>query len=118
MSTSSRPASKTALLAAAAALALIASGPVAVTPRVEAAPERVSSWRNPVIPGFHPDPSAVRVGNKYYLVTSSFEFFPGVPVFESGDLVHWRQLGHALTRKSQLPLEGVSPWGPERRSIV
>ncbi len=65
---------------------------------------RITSYRNPVIPGFHPDPSVVRVGDDFYLVTSSFEFFPGVPVFTSRDLVHWRQLGHALTRGSQLPL--------------
>ena len=65
---------------------------------------RITSYRNPVIPGFHPDPSVVRVGSDYYLVTSSFEFFPGVPVFHSRDLVHWRPVGHALTRDSQLPL--------------
>ena len=64
--------SKTTLLATVAGLALIVSGLATVMPRVEAAPERVSSWRNPVIPGFHPDPSAVRVGDTYYLVTSSF----------------------------------------------
>jgi alpha-N-arabinofuranosidase len=68
------------------------------------AADRVTSFQNPVVPGFHPDPSVVRVGSDYYLVTSSFEFFPGVPVFHSRDLVHWRQLGHALTRESQLPL--------------
>ena len=62
-------------------------------------------YQNPVIPGFHPDPSVCRVGEDYYLVTSSFEFFPGVPIFHSRDLVHWRQLGHVLTRPSQLPLE-------------
>ncbi|MEM6331961.1 MAG: glycoside hydrolase family 43 protein [Planctomycetota bacterium] len=61
--------------------------------------------RNPVIPGFYPDPSICRVGDHYYLATSSFEYFPGVPIFHSRDLVHWRQLGHALDRSSQLPLE-------------
>ena len=64
-------------------------------------------FRNPVIPGFHPDPSICRVGEDYYLVTSSFEYFPGVPVFHSLDLIHWRQIGHCLTRPSQLPLEGT-----------
>ncbi len=64
---------------------------------------------NPVIPGFHPDPSVVRVGEDFYLVTSSFEFFPGVPIFRSRDLVHWQQVGHVLTRDSQLPLaEGAA----------
>ncbi len=62
------------------------------------------TFANPVIPGFHPDPSVCRVGEDYYLVTSSFEYFPGVPIFHSRDLVHWRQLGHCLTRPSQLPL--------------
>jgi alpha-N-arabinofuranosidase len=46
------------------------------------------------------------VGEDYYLVTSSFEYYPGVPLFHSRDLVHWRQIGHCLTRPSQLPLEG------------
>ena len=64
-------------------------------------------YRNPVIPGFHPDPSVCRVGDDYYLVTSSFEYFPGLPLYHSRDLVHWRQLGHCLTRESQLPLQGV-----------
>ncbi|QFZ21471.1 glycoside hydrolase family 43 protein [Saccharothrix syringae] len=59
---------------------------------------------NPVIPGFHPDPSACRVGEDYYLVCSSFEYFPGVPIFHSRDLVHWRQIGNVLDRPSQLPL--------------
>jgi alpha-N-arabinofuranosidase len=57
-----------------------------------------------VIPGFYPDPSVVRVGEDYYLATSTFEYFPGVPIFHSRDLVHWRQIGHALTRPSQVPL--------------
>jgi len=64
-------------------------------------------FQNPIIPGFHPDPSLCRVGRDFYLVTSSFEYFPGVPIFHSRDLVHWQQLGHVLTRKSQLDLTGV-----------
>jgi beta-xylosidase len=59
---------------------------------------------NPVLPGFHPDPSICRVGADYYLVCSSFEYFPGVPVFHSRDLVHWEQIGNALDRPSQLNL--------------
>lgn len=82
---------------AAAGLALLAATP--------------GSYRNPVIPGFHPDPSIVRVGQDFYLVTSSFEFFPGVPIFTSRDLVHWRQIGNVLTRDSQLPLEKARPSG-------
>lgn len=64
-------------------------------------------YRNPILPGFHPDPSVCRVGEDYYLVNSSFEYFPGVPLFHSRDLVHWRQLGHVLTRPGQLPLAGT-----------
>jgi alpha-N-arabinofuranosidase len=63
------------------------------------------SFRNPIVTGFHPDPSICRVGDDYYMVHSSFEYFPGVPIFHSKDLVHWRQIGHVLTRKSQLNLD-------------
>jgi xylan 1,4-beta-xylosidase len=63
-----------------------------------------SGFDNPVIPGMASDPSVVRVGDDYYLVTSTFEYFPGVPVYHSRDLVHWRMLGHALARPTQLPL--------------
>ncbi|MGW1786294.1 glycoside hydrolase family 43 protein [Streptomyces sp. NPDC002143] len=59
---------------------------------------------NPVIPGFHPDPSVCRVGDDYYLACSSFEYFPGVPLFHSRDLVHWTQIGNVLDRPSQLRL--------------
>lgn len=62
-------------------------------------------YKNPVIPGFYPDPSVCCVGGDFYLVTSSFEYFPGVPIFHSRDLVNWVQIGHVLDRKSQLPLE-------------
>ena len=64
------------------------------------------TYRNPVIPGFYPDPSVCRVGEDYYLVTSTFEYFPGVPVFHSGDLVDWELIGHCLTRPEQVPLGG------------
>lgn len=62
-------------------------------------------YQNPIIPGFYPDPSICRVGEDYYLVNSSFEFYPGVPLWHSKDLVHWTQLGNILTRESQLPLK-------------
>ena len=61
---------------------------------------------NPILAGFYPDPSVCRKGDTYYLVNSSFSFFPGVPIFESQDLVHWQQIGHVLDRTSQLPLQG------------
>lgn len=66
-------------------------------------------YKNPVISGFHPDPSVCRVGEDYYLVTSSFEYFPGVPVFHSKDLINWTQIGYCLTRPSQLKLDKCSP---------
>lgn len=67
----------------------------------------MSELVNPLLPGFYPDPSICRVGDDFYMVTSSFSYFPGVPVFHSRDLRHWEQLGHVLDRPSQLPLD----WG-------
>lgn len=61
-------------------------------------------YANPVLSGFHPDPSVCRAGEDYYLVCSSFEYFPGVPIFHSRDLVNWRQIGNVLDRPSQLRL--------------
>lgn len=76
----------------------------------------VNTLRNPILPGFHPDPSICRVGDDYFIANSSFEWFPGIPLFHSRDLVHWRPIGHALTRRSQLDLRGVSNsagvWAP------
>lgn len=69
------------------------------------------TFTNPVISGFYPDPSICRVGDDYYLVTSTFEYFPGVPIFHSKDLVHWEQIGHCLTRKSQLNLDKMRASG-------
>ena len=69
----------------------------------------MSDQHLPVIPGFHPDPSICRVGEDYYLVCSSFEYFPGVPVFHSRDLLHWTQIGNALDRPSQLRLPLDTP---------
>jgi alpha-N-arabinofuranosidase len=59
-----------------------------------------------VIAGFNPDPSICRDGDDYYLATSTFEYFPGVPIYHSKDLVNWRLAGHALHREGQLPLAG------------
>ncbi|UGU17675.1 glycoside hydrolase family 43 protein [Sinomicrobium kalidii] len=64
-----------------------------------------TTYKNPVIPGFHPDPSICKAGDSFYLVTSTFEYFPGVPVFHSKDLVNWEKIGHCLTRPSQVNLE-------------
>jgi alpha-N-arabinofuranosidase len=68
------------------------------------------AYANPILPGFYPDPSICRVGEDFYLVNSSFEYFPGVPLWHSRDLRQWRQIGHVLTRPSQLPLPaGLKP---------
>lgn len=68
-------------------------------------------YKNPIIPGFNPDPSICRVGDDYYLVTSSFEYFPGLPIYHSKDLINWSQIGHCLTRDSQLPLQDAPSSG-------
>lgn len=68
---------------------------------VENAPQ-VRTLRNPVIRGFHPDPSICRVGEDYYLAVSSFEYFPAVPLFHSRDLAEWTPIGHAIDRQEQL----------------
>ncbi len=62
-----------------------------------------SSLFNPILPGFYSDPSICRAGDDYYLVTSTFCYYPGVPIFHSRDLVNWRQIGNVLNRPSQLP---------------
>jgi alpha-N-arabinofuranosidase len=68
-------------------------------------------FRNPILRGFNPDPSICRVGNVFYLVTSSFEYFPGVPLYESRDLVHWRLLAYVLSRDSQLDVRTAKSSG-------
>jgi xylan 1,4-beta-xylosidase len=64
------------------------------------------AYANPILAGYHPDPSIVRVGADYYLVNSSFAHFPGIPVFHSRDLVNWVQIGNAIDRPGQLDLVG------------
>jgi xylan 1,4-beta-xylosidase len=64
-------------------------------------------FKNPVRKGMYPDPSVCRVGQDYYLVNSSFEYFPGLPVSHSRDLIHWETIGHALSRPSQLFLDST-----------
>lgn len=60
--------------------------------------------KNPILSGFYPDPSICAVGEDFYLVTSTFAYFPGVPIFHSKDLANWEQIGHVFTRESQLNL--------------
>jgi xylan 1,4-beta-xylosidase len=75
------------------------------------------SIRNPVLPGFHPDPCILRVGTDYYLATSTFEWYPGVRLHHSTDLVRWRPLGGILTERRLLDLTGAGDsagvWAPD-----
>ncbi len=74
--------------------------------RFNVAIDKTHQYYNPVLAGFYPDPSVCRVGDTYYLVNSSFTFFPGVPLSTSKDLVNWTPAGHVLDRPSQVPLKG------------
>lgn len=65
----------------------------------QTAPE---NFKNPILSGFFPDPSICRVGDTYYMVNSSFEWFPGLPIHESKDLVNWKLIGYGLSRTSQI----------------
>jgi alpha-N-arabinofuranosidase len=73
-------------------------------------PLKKGEFYNPILQGFYPDPAITRKGDDFYLVTSSFSVFPGVPIFHSTDLVNWTQIGHVLDRKSQLKVQtaGIS----------
>ena len=63
---------------------------------------KAQTFNNPILAGFYPDPSICRVGNDYYITTSTFAYFPGLPIFHSTDLVNWRQIGNAMDREEQL----------------
>ena len=71
---------------------------------------------NPILRGFNPDPSILRVGDDYYIATSTFEWYPGVQIHHSRDLVHWRLLTRPLRRASQLDMRGdpdsCGVWAP------
>ena len=62
-----------------------------------------NTYHNPLLPGFYPDPSICRVGDDYYMVTSSFVYYPGLPIFHSKDLVHWEQVGPVSYTHLTLP---------------
>lgn len=66
-----------------------------------------SAYLNPILSGFYPDPSICAANGKFYLITSSFSYFPGIPIFESTDLVNWKQIGHVITRKEQGDFSGA-----------
>ena len=70
-----------------------------------------TTFRNPIITGMNPDPGICRAGDDYYLVTSTFEYFPGLPIYQSKDLVHWKLIGYALSQANQNPLIGCDPSG-------
>jgi beta-xylosidase len=79
----------------------------------------MSPGPNPLVAGFNPDPSIVRADGAYYLVTSSFEYLPGLPVYRSSDLVEWTQIGNVATRPEQLDIgdvpTGLGVWAPTIR---
>jgi xylan 1,4-beta-xylosidase len=102
----------TVLAAAIAPFATVSAAPTAhfsqVTYRAIGAPAaKPGNYRNPVLPGFHPDPSIVKVGQDFYLVTSTFGWFPGLPVLHSRDLVNWKLVGHAIDRPGMVDLTGM-----------
>ena len=79
----------------------------------------MATFRNPLIPGFHPDPSVVRVGDEWYIATSTFEYLPGIPIHRSTDFEYWETVGHVAARPGQLAVEntptGRGAWAPTLR---
>jgi alpha-N-arabinofuranosidase len=71
------------------------------------APAPPDNFHNPILAGYYPDPSVTRVGDKYYLVNSTFVHFPGIPIHESTDLVHWKLIGHALGNPAKITFDGL-----------
>ncbi len=80
-------------------------------------PAPPAAYQNPVLPGFFPDPSLVRVGEDYYLVNSTFQYFPAIIISHSKDLVHWKQIGHVFSDPTSLDLtgfdDGCGIWAPD-----
>ena len=103
-------------LVGAAVLWTLVREPRAEAPAAEPSHAERAVIRNPILRGFNPDPSIVRVGDDYYVATSTFEWFPGVQIHHSRDLVHWRLLTRPLTRASQLDMRGdpdsCGVWAP------
>ena len=67
----------------------------------------MAEFKNPILRGFYPDPSICAVGDNFYLVNSTFAYFPGVPIFHSKDLANWEQIGNVFSRCSQLNLDKI-----------
>jgi alpha-N-arabinofuranosidase len=80
---------------------------------------KTNTFQNPILSGFYPDPSICRVGEDYYMVTSSFVYFPGIPIFHSRDMVHWEQIGHGISSPEQLDYKNCETslglWAPTIR---
>ena len=79
--------------------------------------QKTQTYKNPVIQGFFPDPSVIRVGEDYYCVNSTFEYFPAIVISHSKDLVHWQQIGHVFSKSEDLDLthfwDGMGIWAPD-----
>jgi xylan 1,4-beta-xylosidase len=75
------------------------------------------AFTNPILQGFFPDPSVVRVGEDYYIVNSTFEYFPAIVISHSNDLVNWQQIGHVFSKSEDLDLsyffDGMGIWAPD-----
>ena len=69
------------------------------------------TYRNPILTGMNPDPTICRVGDDFYLMTSTFEYYPGLPIYHSKDLVNWKLIGHALSTPESNPLKGAGASG-------
>ncbi len=89
------------------ALAVLAASTLALTLAGPAPGPAAGECTNPVLPGFYPDPSICRVGDEYYLVHSTFAYFPGITVFSSKDLVHWKLIGYVIDRADQLNYDSI-----------
>ena len=72
-----------------------------------ARPVPAGAFRNPILPGFQPDPSIVKVGKDFYLVNSTFSWYPGLPIYHSTDLVNWKQIGNAIDRPGMMDFSGL-----------
>ena len=83
------------------------------------AQDHFSFAKNPILPGFHPDPTICRVDSDYYICNSSFTWYPGLPIYRSRDLVNWQLVGHVIDRPDMITLDGVRDkdgiWAPTLR---
>lgn len=78
------------------------------SPYLIEAQEGNGKFQNPILPGYHPDPSICRVGDDYYLVNSTFIWYPGIPIYHSKDLVNWELIGHGINREEQVDFKGLA----------